>query len=68
MIPSEEFENGWFVSPCVIDGVTDNMTVAREEIFGPVISLLTFEDENDVIKRANDSQFGLAAGVFTKCV
>ena len=68
VIPSEEFENGWFVSPCVIDGVTDNMTVAREEIFGPVISLLTFEDENDVIKRANDSQFGLAAGVFTKYV
>ena len=66
IIPSTSFANGWFISPCIIDGVTDDMTVAREEIFGPVVSLLTFDEEDDVIKRANDSQFGLAAGVFTR--
>jgi betaine-aldehyde dehydrogenase len=42
------------------------MTVAREEIFGPVVSVLEFEDEEDVVRRANDSEFGLAGGVFTK--
>jgi betaine-aldehyde dehydrogenase len=43
----------------------DDMTIAREEIFGPVMCLLDFEDEEEVIARANDTEFGLAAGVFT---
>ena len=63
--PAPNLAHGWYISPCVIDDVTDQMTVAREEIFGPVISVLTFSDEDDVIRRANDSEFGLAAGVFT---
>ena len=42
------------------------MTIVREEIFGPVMSLLTFEDEDEVIARANDTDYGLAAGVFTR--
>tara|TARA_B110001469_G_C9380623_1_gene197388 strand:- start:216 stop:476 length:261 start_codon:yes stop_codon:yes gene_type:complete len=41
-------------------------TIVREEIFGPVISILTFDDEDEVISRANDTEFGLAAGVFTQ--
>jgi len=58
-------ENGNFIEPAIFAGVTDNMTIAREEIFGPVLSLFDFDDEEEVIDRANDTQFGLAAGVFT---
>lgn len=56
---------GFFVEPTVFSNVTDDMTIAREEIFGPVMSVLDFEDEDEVIARANDTQFGLSAGVFT---
>ncbi|PIK54418.1 betaine-aldehyde dehydrogenase [Apostichopus japonicus] len=45
--------------------VEDHMTVAKEEIFGPVLSLFTFDTEEEAVRRANDSEFGLAAGVFT---
>lgn len=58
-------ENGHFIEPTIFDQVSDEMTIAREEIFGPVLSLFDFEDEGSVIERANDTQFGLAAGVFT---
>jgi betaine-aldehyde dehydrogenase len=60
------FEGGFFVEPTVFSNVTDNMTIAREEIFGPVMSVLVFDDEDEVIARANDIEFGLAAGVFTR--
>jgi betaine-aldehyde dehydrogenase len=56
---------GFYLQPTVFADVTDDMTIAREEIFGPVLSVLDFEDEDDVIARANDTEFGLAAGVFT---
>jgi len=46
--------------------VTDDMTIAREEIFGPVMAVFAFEDEDEVIARANDTPFGLSAGVFTR--
>lgn len=59
-------ENGHFIEPTIFDNVKDDMTIAKEEIFGPVLSLLDFKDEKDAIKRANDTEFGLAAGVFTK--
>ncbi len=62
----EKFPNGWFVQPTVFTNVTDEMTIARNEIFGPVMSVLVFDDESEVIGRANDSEFGLAAGVFTR--
>ncbi len=56
---------GWFLRPTVFADVTDGMTIAREEIFGPVMSVLDFEDEADVVARANDTELGLSAGVFT---
>jgi betaine-aldehyde dehydrogenase len=59
------FEQGFFVAPTIFAGVTDAMTIAREEIFGPVLSLLAFEGEDEVVDRANATPFGLAAGVFT---
>jgi betaine-aldehyde dehydrogenase len=58
-------EGGAFIEPAIFDRVRDDMRIAREEIFGPVLSLLTFEDEDEVIARANATGFGLAAGVFT---
>lgn len=65
-IPSiQGFDNGFFLEPAVFTGVTDDMTIAREEIFGPVMSVLDFNDEDEVIARANATEFGLAAGVFT---
>ncbi len=60
------FEGGAFVSPTVFADVTDGMRIAREEIFGPVMSVLDFDTEDEVIARANATPFGLAAGVFTR--
>ncbi|CAN5293050.1 betaine-aldehyde dehydrogenase [soil metagenome] len=57
--------DGYFVEPTVFDGCSDDMKIVREEIFGPVMAILTFTDEADVIRRANDTDYGLAAGVFT---
>ena len=57
---------GAFVAPTIFDGCTDAMTIVREEIFGPVMAVLGFEDEDEVVARANDTRFGLAAGVFTR--
>lgn len=56
---------GFFVQPTVFADVTDAMTLAREEVFGPVMAVLDFETEEEVVARANDTEFGLAAGVFT---
>lgn len=56
---------GFFVQPTVFADVTDAMTIAREEVFGPVMAVLDFETEEEVVARANDTEFGLAAGVFT---
>lgn len=57
---------GHFITPAVFDGCTDEMTIVREEIFGPVMSVLAFKSEEEVVARANDTAFGLAAGVFTR--
>jgi aldehyde dehydrogenase (NAD+) len=56
---------GYFVPPTVFANVEDNMRIAQEEIFGPVISAISFKDSDDLIKRANTTTFGLASGVWT---
>lgn len=57
--------DGYFVAPTVFADVSDAMSIAQEEIFGPVMCVLSFEDEAEVLARANATDFGLAAGVFT---
>ena len=57
---------GFFVEPTVFADVTDDMVIAREEIFGPVMAVLDFDTEDEVLARANDTAFGLAAGDFTR--
>ena len=66
--PDTALTNGYFVQPTVFDGATDDMTIAREEIFGPVVVALPFEDVEEVAARANSSIYGLAAGVWTSNV
>jgi aldehyde dehydrogenase (NAD+) len=61
-------DKGYFVQPTVFDGVTDSMSIAKEEIFGPVMSILTFDDWEDLIKRSNNTFYGLAAAIWTKNV
>jgi betaine-aldehyde dehydrogenase len=62
----EGFPDGLFVEPTVFADVVDHMTIAREEIFGPVMCVLDFDSEDEAIARANATEFGLAAGVFTR--
>jgi aldehyde dehydrogenase (NAD+) len=59
-------ERGYFIEPTVFDGVKDEMTIAKEEIFGPVMNVLTFKDVDEVIRRGNQTFYGLAAGVWTR--
>ncbi len=61
-----EFDNGAWVAPTVFTDCRDEMTIVREEIFGPVMAILTYESEEEVVRRANATDFGLAAGVVTQ--
>ncbi|MBM3274140.1 MAG: aldehyde dehydrogenase family protein [Candidatus Sericytochromatia bacterium] len=61
-----DLARGWFLEPTIFDDVTPGMRVAREEIFGPVLSVIPFDTEADAIRIANDTEYGLAAGVWTQ--
>jgi aldehyde dehydrogenase (NAD+) len=61
-----ECGDGWFVEPTVFSGVTPQMQLAREEVFGPVLAALPFDDEDDAVRIANSLPYGLAAGVWTE--
>ncbi len=62
----DNLAKGNYIQPTVFTDCTDNMTIAREEIFGPVMCILAYDDEDEVIRRANDTDYGLAAGVLTE--
>jgi len=64
-IKLDDAPNGYFVEPTVFSDCHDDMTIVKEEIFGPVMSILKFSNEEEVIKRANETDYGLAAAVFT---
>ena len=61
-----ECGQGWFVQPTIFTGVRNDMRIAQEEVFGPVLSVIRFRDEEDALRIANDVRFGLAAAVWTK--
>ena len=63
--PPEGLEQGFFVRPTVFSEVTPDMTIAQEEIFGPVLAIMPYEDEEDAVRIANDTEYGLAGGVLS---
>ena len=65
---SPELRDGYFIEPTIFTRVDNRMRIAREEIFGPILSVMPFEDEEELIRLANDTEFGLAAGVWTSDV
>jgi betaine-aldehyde dehydrogenase len=62
----ESFKNGYFFRPTIFSEVKNNMRVAQEEIFGPVVSVITFKDEADLLQQANETIYGLSAGIWTR--
>ena len=61
-----ECGNGWFVEPTIFEGVNNRMRIAQEEVFGPVLAVIPFKDDEEAIAIGNDVVFGLAAGVWTQ--
>jgi aldehyde dehydrogenase (NAD+) len=64
----EGLDRGWFVKPTLFGDVDNSMTIAQEEIFGPVLSVIPYEDEDDAVRIANDSQYGLSGAIFSASV
>ncbi|XP_043555788.1 4-trimethylaminobutyraldehyde dehydrogenase-like [Chiloscyllium plagiosum] len=66
-VPNDpKLKDGYFMKPCILGNCNDEMTCVKEEIFGPVMSVLAFDTEEEAIERANNTDLGLAAGVFTR--
>ncbi len=65
-IKSDGFENGFFYSPTILDNVEESMRIYREETFGPVAPIIAYKDENELLERANDTNYGLAAYIYTE--
>ena len=63
--PPEGLDTGYYVRPTVFSDVRSDMTIAQEEIFGPVLAIMPYEDEEDAVRIANDSVYGLAGGVWS---
>ena len=63
---SEELKNGFYITPAIFADCTDDMQFVQEEVFGPLLSIMSFTDEDDVLRRANDTDFGLSGAVFTQ--
>ena len=63
--PPQGLDSGFFVRPTVFSDVASDMTIAQEEIFGPVLTILPYDDEDDAVRIANDSSYGLAGGVWS---
>lgn len=63
-----ECGNGWFVEPTIFDGVTNDMRIAQEEVFGPILSVISFKDDEEAVAIGNDVVYGLAAGVWTESI
>jgi (Z)-2-((N-methylformamido)methylene)-5-hydroxybutyrolactone dehydrogenase len=61
-----ELKDGFFMEPTILTGISNEMRVAREEIFGPVLSVISAEDEEEIVRQANETPYGLAAGVWTR--
>ena len=64
----EECGSGWFVEPTIFTGVNPEMRIANEEVFGPVLSVIPFDDEDEAVRIANNTVYGLAAGVWTQSI
>lgn len=63
---TDELGQGYFIEPTIFSGVNNDMKIAREEIFGPVLSVIPFKDEEELVRQANDTNYGLSAGIWTK--
>ena len=65
-VPEErDVGNGWFVKPTIFADVNNQRRIAQEEVFGPVMAIIPFKDENEAVSTTNDTVYGLAAGVWT---